>query len=200
MFRSWSITAFILLLTIFWSVTFVPIATFLNTDTIREFFPSFAELLDSHPLVQSLVTNQLPTIAVTLLNAIVPYLYDWLSNCQGMTSQGDVELSVISKNFFFTFFNFFIVFTILGTASNFYDKYKDIGKNLRDTTRFAWTLASSLQRLLAFYTNFIILQGLGLFPFRLLEFGTMALYPIGLMGAKTPRGTDTCHFTPFSIN
>ncbi|THV84182.1 DUF221-domain-containing protein [Aureobasidium pullulans] len=187
MFRSWSITAFILLLTIFWSVTFVPIATFLNTDTIREFFPSFAELLDSHPLVQSLVTNQLPTIAVTLLNAIVPYLYDWLSNCQGMTSQGDVELSVISKNFFFTFFNFFIVFTILGTASNFYDKYKDIGKNLRDTTRFAWTLASSLQRLLAFYTNFIILQGLGLFPFRLLEFGTMALYPIGLMGAKTPR-------------
>lgn len=200
MFRSWSITAFILLLTIFWSVTFVPIATFLNTDTIREFFPSFAELLDSHPLVQSLVTNQLPTIAVTLLNAIVPYLYDWLSNCQGMTSQGDVELSVISKNFFFTFFNFFIVFTILGTASNFYDKYKDIGKNLRDTTRFAWTLASSLQRLLAFYTNFIILQGLGLFPFRLLEFGTMALYPIGLMGAKTPRGTDTCHFTPLSIN
>jgi len=76
MFRSWSITAFILLLTVFWSVTFVPIATFLNVDTIREFFPSFAEVLDSHPLVRSLVINQLPTIAVTLLNAIVPYLYD----------------------------------------------------------------------------------------------------------------------------
>ena len=36
-----------------------------------------------------------------------------------MISQGDVELSVISKNFFFVFFNFFILFTILGTASNF---------------------------------------------------------------------------------
>lgn len=105
-----------------------------------------------------------------------------------MTSQGDVELSLISKNFFFTFFNFFIVFTILGTASNFYDQYKDIEKNLRDTTRFAWQLAESLQKLLEFYTNFIILQGLGLFPFRLLEFGAVALYPIGLMGAKTPRG------------
>jgi hypothetical protein len=76
MFRSWSITAFILLLTVFWSVTFVPIATFLNVDTIREFFPSLAEMLDSHALVRSLVINQLPTIAVTLLNAIVPYLYD----------------------------------------------------------------------------------------------------------------------------
>lgn len=76
MFRSWVITAFILLLTIFWSVTFVPIATFLNTDTIREFLPSLAEILDAHPLARSLVTNQLPTLAVTLLNAIVPYLYD----------------------------------------------------------------------------------------------------------------------------
>ncbi|KAI5244191.1 DUF221-domain-containing protein [Aureobasidium subglaciale] len=187
MFRSWAITAFIVLLTIFWSVTFVPIATFLNGDTIRDVLPSLSDFLDAHPRIESFATNQLPTIAVTLLNAIVPYLYDWLSNCQGMTSQGDVELSVISKNFFFTFFNFFIIFTGLGTASNFYDRYKDIGKNLRDTTRLAWTLASSLQELLDFYTNYIILQGLGLFPFRLLEIGTMALYPIGLMGAKTPR-------------
>jgi hypothetical protein len=84
MFRSWSITAFILLLTVFWSVTFVPIATFLNVDTIREFFPSLAEVLDSHALVRSLVINQLPTIAVTLLNAIVPYLYDCKSDLRPM--------------------------------------------------------------------------------------------------------------------
>jgi len=40
---------------------------------------------------------------------------------------------------------------------------------------------------LTFYVNFIILQGLGLFPFRLLEIGSVSLYPIYLMGAKTPR-------------
>jgi len=112
-----------------------------------------------------------------------------LSNQQGMISQGEVELSVISKNFFFTFFNFFIVFTILGTASSFYDFSKKFNDSLKDLPKIANTLAISLGSLLDFYTNFIILQGLGLFPLRLLEFGSVVLYPISLIGAKTPRGT-----------
>ena len=105
-----------------------------------------------------------------------------------MISQGDVELSVISKNFFFTFFNFFIVFTILGTASGLLDMLERFGKNLTNATQIAYALAKSLSDLLGFYTNFIILQGFGLFPFRLLEFGALSLYPIYLIGAKTPRG------------
>lgn len=184
MIRAWSITVFIGLLTVFWSVILVPIATALNTDTIRKVFPQLADVLESHPTLKSLVTTQLSTLITSLLNVAVPYLYAWLSDWQGMTSQGDVELSVISKNFFFTFFNFFVVFTILGTASNF---LQDIGDSLKDTTRIAYTLAQSLQRLLTFYNNFIILQGVGLFPFRLLEFGAVATYPISLIGAKTPR-------------
>lgn len=112
-----------------------------------------------------------------------------LANQQGMISQGDVELSVISKNFFFTFFNFFFVFTILGTGSSFLAVLESFGEKLHDASAIANTLAKSLAKLLGFYTNFIILQGLGLFPLRLLEFGALTLYPINLMGAKTPRGT-----------
>jgi hypothetical protein len=108
-----------------------------------------------------------------------------LSNLQGTISQGEVELSVISKNFFFTFFNFFIIFTALGTVAMTPD---DLGKiPLRETTN---KLAQSIQDLRGFYVNYIILQGLGLFPFRLLEVGSVMLYPIGLIGAKTPRGMD----------
>ena len=105
-----------------------------------------------------------------------------------MISQGDVELSVISKNFFFTFFNFFILFTILGTTSNVVDMFERFGEKLSNPSTIANVIAESLQDLLGFYTNFIILQGFGLFPLRLLEFGTLSLYPINLMGAKTPRG------------
>src|SRR5215469_9825388 len=107
-----------------------------------------------------------------------------LSNLQGTISQGEVELSVISKNFFFTFFNFFIIFTALGTVATTPD---DLGSvPLRKTAN---QLALSIQELRSFYVNYIILQGLGLFPFRLLEVGSVMLYPIGLIGAKTPRGT-----------
>src|ERR1700727_507164 len=96
-----------------------------------------------------------------------------LANLQGMISQGDVELSVISKNFFFTFFNFFVIFTALGTASGVVDMFERFGDSLKDTSSIANALANSLQKLLLFYVDFIILQGLGLFPLRLMEFGSL---------------------------
>lgn len=187
MLRAWTITTLVVLLTVFWSVLFVPVAGLLNTKTIGKVFPQLEKLLEEHENIRSLVNAQLPTLIASLLLVLVPYLYYWLSWYQGMTSQGDVELSAISKNFFFTFFNFFIVFTILGTASQFYQFFKNFGDALGSFEKIAHALAYSLQRLLNFYVNFIILQGLGLFPFRLLQAGSVSLYPIWRIGAKTPR-------------
>lgn len=108
-----------------------------------------------------------------------------------MTSQGDVEMSVISKNFFFTFFNLFVSFTLIGTASKAYSYEqfkKKWGDQMNDVGGIPRVLAESLKDLGPFYMNLIILQSLGMFPFRLLEFGSVFVYPIGLMGSKTPRG------------
>ncbi|QRC93706.1 hypothetical protein JI435_039030, partial [Parastagonospora nodorum SN15] len=185
--RSWSITVAIGILSVFWTTLLVPIAGALNICSIQEVFPSLAEALDRHPNLQSLVSTQLPTLALTLITVTVPFLYDWLANMQGMISQGDVELSVISKNFFFVFFNFFILFTILGTASGFVARWSKFAEKLTSATQIAYALAQSLSDLLGFYTNFIILQGFGLFPLRLMEFGALSLYPVYLIGAKTPR-------------
>lgn len=190
MFRSWFITAIIVLLTIFWSAVFVPIAGLLNTEAIGRVFPQLAELLEEHRNLSSLVNTQLPTLIASLLMVLVPYLYYWLSTYQGFISQGEVELSTISKNFFFTFFNFFVIFTVLGTASKFYQFFERFGDAIKDFRKVAYTLALSLQRLLNFYVDFIILQGFGLFPFRLLEIGSVIMYPLMLMGAKTPRGKN----------
>lgn len=104
-----------------------------------------------------------------------------------MTSQGDVELSVISKNFFFTFFNLFLVFNVFATASNFYGLWENLRDVFKDTTTIAFALARSLETLAPFYVNLIVLLALGLLPFRLLEFGSVAMYPFNRLGAKTPR-------------
>lgn len=113
--------------------------------------------------------------------------FSGLSTYQAFISIAELELSVISKNFFFTFFNLFIAFTILGTALTFEKLWDELKGSLSDTTRVAYALASSLNGLAAFYVNLIILQGIGMFPFRLLEFGTVALYPITKLIAKSPR-------------
>jgi hypothetical protein len=109
-----------------------------------------------------------------------------------MTSQGDAEMSTISKNFFFTFFNLFVSFTLFGTASTFYQGagFEEWLKKL-NPAEITNTLAKALESLSSFYTNLILLQAIGLSPFRLLEFGAVTLYPIGKMGSKTPRGEYT---------
>lgn len=187
-FRSWSITVAIGILSVFWTTLFVPIAAALNTCSIKEVFPGLANLLAEHENLEAIFNTQLPTLTLTLINVTVPFLYDWLANMQGMISQGDVELSVISKNFFFVFFNFFILFTVLGTASGFVARWSKFAEKLTSATQIAYALAQSLSDLLGFYTNFILLQGFGLFPLRLMEFGAVSLYPVYLIGAKTPRG------------
>ncbi|KAG9783924.1 DUF221-domain-containing protein, partial [Aureobasidium melanogenum] len=187
MIRSWTIMVFIGLLTIFWAAALAPLAGLLSIEVIDKVLPGLAAALEEHEIIRSLVQTGLPTLLFSLLALAVPYLYDWLANQQGMVSQGDVELSVISKNFFFTFFNLFIVFTVWGSASTFYEFWQDLRDILRDTAGIAYAVAKALEQLSPFYVNLIVLQGFGLFPFRLLEFGSVAMYPFYLITAKTPR-------------
>ncbi|KIW72314.1 hypothetical protein PV04_00518 [Phialophora macrospora] len=187
MARSWSIMIFIGFLTILWAAIVAPLAGLLSIEVIDKVLPGLAQALEDHEIIRSLVQTGLPTLLFSLLALAVPYLYDWLANQQGMTSQGDVEMSVISKNFFFIFFNLFIVFTIWGSATTFYDFWQDLRDIFRDTAGIAYAVAKALEQLSPFYVNLIVLQGLGLLPFRLLEFGSVALYPIYLIAARTPR-------------
>ncbi len=59
---------------------------------------------------------------------------------------------------------------------------------IRDTTRIATLMARALEELTLFYEDYILLQGVGMFPFRLLQLGTVASYPLYRIGARTPNG------------
>jgi hypothetical protein len=76
MLRSWCITLVIGVLTVFWSSLLVPLAYLLNLETIEKVFPSLAEVLRRQPIAKSLVQTGLPTLALSLLTLVVPYLYD----------------------------------------------------------------------------------------------------------------------------
>lgn len=208
MMQSWLITLAIGFLTIFWSVLLLPIAGLLQLSTLHKIIPSLAETLAMHPILKSLVSTGLPTLAFSLLTVAVPYVYECkcrltleekihkvrtannasgLSKNQGMMSRGDIELSVISKNFFFSFFNLFLLFTVFGTATGFWNFWEHLRDAFKDATTIAFALATSLEGFSPFYINLLVLQGLGLFPFRLLEVGSVVLYPLQFFRARTPR-------------
>ncbi|KAI0021067.1 hypothetical protein F4780DRAFT_313771 [Xylariomycetidae sp. FL0641] len=185
-FQAWSITVFITILSIIWLIPVASLAQLLSICNIQRVAPGIADFLQHHTTIQALVRTGLPTLVVSLLNLTVPYVYDYLSNTQGSISQGEVELSTISKNFFFVFFNIFVVYAIAGSAA-LSDVWLIITHSLRDTNEIAKKVAQSIQSLSNFYLNFIMLQCFGLLPFKLLQFGSVILYPIYRMGAKTPR-------------
>ena len=85
---------------------------------------------------------------------------------------------------FTSFFNLFLVFTIGGSASKF---WYTLFEGSKEPVKLSKQLAAAVKELGTFYTNFILLQAIGLLPFRLLEFGSVSLYPIMRMGSKTPR-------------
>ncbi|POR38094.1 Calcium permeable stress-gated cation channel 1 [Tolypocladium paradoxum] len=182
--KSWAITLFITFLTLIWIFPTAILASWLSICTIKRVLPSFYTWLSDHPLILSLFQNGAPTLVVSLLNVAVPYLYDFLSNHQGMISQGDVELSLISKNFFFTFFNTFFVFAVSRTGFDFWSVLRDF---LKDTSKIPAVIASDVEELSIFYISFIMLQGIGLMPFRILEVGSVFLFPMYRMMSSTPR-------------
>ncbi|KAG6039865.1 hypothetical protein E4U41_001942 [Claviceps citrina] len=191
--KAWSITLFITFLTLIWIFPTAALASFLSFCTIDRALPQFAAWLNEHPIVRSFFQNTAPTLVVSLLNVSVPYLYDWLSNHQGMISQGDVELSVISKNFFFTFFNTFFVFAVSKTGFEFWSVLR---RFLKDTSLIPQLIAQDVEDLARFYISFIILQGVGLMPFKILEIGSVFLAPIYRWLSTTPRDFDEIQKPP----
>lgn len=186
--KSWAITVFICILTVLFIFPTASLASLLNICNIENQFPAFSAFLKEHSIVRSFVQNGVPTLVVSLLNVAVPYLYDWLSNCQGMISQGDIELSLISKNFFFTFFNTFFVFAISKTGLDFMSKLQEL---LKDTSNIPMVIAADVESLSNFYVSFIILQGVGLMPFRILQVGSLFTYPFYKLASSTPRDYDS---------
>ncbi|KIL92626.1 hypothetical protein FAVG1_03806 [Fusarium avenaceum] len=182
--KSWVVTLFIVVLTLVFISPTAFLASLLSICTVEKAAPQFGAWLKEHTIIFSLVQNGLPALVVSLLNVAVPYLYDFLSNHQGMISQGDVELSVISKNYFFTFFNTFFVFAISLTGFEFFTKLQDL---VKDTSKIPESIANDVEKLSLFYICFIMLQGIGLMPFRILEAGSVFLNPIYRWLAKTPR-------------
>jgi hypothetical protein len=140
------------------------LATLLNFKSIKKFWPSLAEFLLDHEWASKIIIDLLPVYLYTILNGLIPFLYVWLSSKQGFISYGEEELSVVSKNFFYIFVNLFLVFTMAGTASNYWGY-------LSDSKKLALQLAQSLRGLSYFYVDTIILQGIGLMPFKLLPIG-----------------------------
>ena len=179
--RNWLVFFLVIVTTVLWFIPVGALAVTLSPEGIAKLSPALADFLDEHQFITSLTVGFAPTLAYTIFFALVPFIFNWMSRLQGYLDVTEIELAEISKNFAFIFFNYFVV--ILVASSGF----TLLSFTELDTSRIPRLLATLLPRQAQFYSNLIVLQGIGMFPFRLLEIGTVSLYPLYKAGCKTPR-------------
>lgn len=187
--KTYSITLLIAIISIILIFPVSYLAALLNTKTISKFLPKLGKFLKTHKDIENFVTGLLPTYIFTLFNVTLPFLFVALSARQGFISHGERELSSVSKNFIYLFVNMFLVFTLAGTASNYWGF-------LSDTTQIAKQLATSLKDLSLFYVDLIIFQGIGMFPFKLLLFGSITRFFFNYSKSNTARELKTLYKPP----
>lgn len=76
LWRGWSISISVTLLSVFWLIPVAALAGLLNMEEIRRVWPALADVLEANEALGSLVETFLPTLVLTLLNVAVPYFYD----------------------------------------------------------------------------------------------------------------------------
>lgn len=181
MIRKWLVFLLVVVTTILWFIPVGAVAVLLSPEGINKLSPSFAKFLDEHSTISSVTVGFLPTLAYTIFFALIPFIFNWMSWLQGYLDLTEIETSEISKNFAFIFFNYFVVILVASSG------YTLLSFTELDTSEIPRLLASILPGQGQFYNNLIVLQGLGMFPFRLLQIGTVTLYPLYRAGCKTPR-------------
>ena len=202
--KSYLITFMIVLSYGFIIFLVIPLTSLLDLKTISKFWPELGDFIGRSKWLTTFVTGILPPLLFTLLNILFPYFYRFLSQHQGYSSNSEVELSTLSKNFFFIFFNLFLIYVAAGT-------FWDYMSYISDTTKIATQLATSLRRMSLFYVDLILLQGVTMFPVKLLQVSDFLL--LNILGKlfffkklilRTPRDYRAYYFTPqvfdFGIN
>lgn len=170
------------------------VARLLNLQYLKTHLPFFGEYLESHSWANGLVTVLLPTYLFSMMNVLLPYVYDWLCGRQKFVSREEQHLSATRMNFFYLFVNLFLVFTFVGIKGT----YKEF---LDDSTRLATQLSLSLQSLSLFYTDLILLQGFALIPFKLLLCGSLVQWLYHKHTSFTARDLSKLYIPPnFTIS
>ncbi|KAF9286357.1 hypothetical protein BGZ68_003008 [Mortierella alpina] len=168
-------------LVFFWAGPVSVFSSFLNLDSLNKIFPGISVIAGKHRILKSLIQGFLPTVGVIIFLTVVPRILLSLCRRQGMQSHSEIEQSLYNKYFTFILFNVVLVFTIVGTWAQAFDK---VYHNLGELTLI---LAASLPRVAPFFVNYTILRGIGMFPLQLLQIGDVFGQVFQGFTSRTPR-------------
>ncbi|CAJ0888426.1 997_t:CDS:10 [Entrophospora sp. SA101] len=174
-----------------WSGPITFFASLLSLEALSKIFPWLANLANKNEMLKGLIQGTLPTLAVSLFNIVVPKIMIVLSKRQGFHARSVIEFSTFAKYYFFLLFNVLLAFTVAGAV------FTTIQEIIDNPTGIAHKLATTLPQIASFFVNFVMIQGIGLFPAHLLQIKEVAVVIFKRLKAKTPRSYAYANVPPF---
>ncbi|KAG0176708.1 hypothetical protein DFQ28_006940 [Apophysomyces sp. BC1034] len=169
-------------LVFFWGIPISYFSALTDSDSLKNYFPWLMELAKKNKILKQIVYGFVPTIAVVIFMAFVPFLLNALSVIEGFSTRSGAEESTFRKHFFFMLFNVLLVFTVSSTLFKTFTEIRD------DPTKIASILAEKLPQVSPFFVNYVVMQGVMLLPIQLLQIGPAILQLISrAFLSKTPR-------------
>ncbi|KAG9092916.1 hypothetical protein FRC07_011565, partial [Ceratobasidium sp. 392] len=95
LFREFIVLGFMATLLGFWSVPMASLTTLLSYKEMKKVMPWLAELVDKDARIQAIVQNSLPSLSVTALNSLLPFLLEALSYLQGNKARSWAEYALL---------------------------------------------------------------------------------------------------------
>ncbi|KAL6304476.1 hypothetical protein BKA93DRAFT_825654 [Sparassis latifolia] len=167
--RDWIVRGSMGLLLFFWVIPITGLASLMSYKEIKKAMPWLGQLIDANQQIRAIVQNSLPSVAMIMLNALLPFLLEALTYVQGFPARSLVEYSLLKKYFLFLLINVVFIFLL---ASTYWQLVRDLASSpAKGIEKLADALAAGQAR--HFFLSYVILQGLGIMPLQLLNLGVL---------------------------
>ncbi|KAB8300817.1 hypothetical protein EYC80_002745 [Monilinia laxa] len=171
--RVFATGTFLTAMIIFWTVPVAVIGAISNINYLTAKVPFLSFINDISPVILGVITGLLPSVALSILMALVPIVCRWMGKLSGEVTTPAVELKCQNWYFAFQVIQVFIVTTFSSGAAS------AVSKIIQNPSSATTLLAQSLPKASNFFICYIIVQGLGIAAGNLINIGALFMLTIG---------------------
>ncbi|KAJ3392635.1 hypothetical protein HDU92_008269 [Lobulomyces angularis] len=192
--RSILVSSILFFLIFFNTAVTSSISLLFQIDVILKWIPPLRPAFDGlSEGVKQFIQSVIPVSAISIWTSTLPSILLILSEMQGFEARSWIEMSLLSKYFFFLFWNIFFVVVTSTTAIK--GKFSDV----ESPDKIIKLLGNSLPRSSTYFVNYAMLQAFASFPAQLLLLGPLFLtwvYRIipWIKGTTTPREISEAYY------
>ncbi|RAL65535.1 hypothetical protein DID88_001100 [Monilinia fructigena] len=171
--RVFATATFLTAMIIFWAVPVAVIGAISNINYLTAKVPFLSFINSIPPVILGIITGLLPSVALSILMALVPIVCRWMGKLSGEVTTPAVELKCQNWYFAFQVIQVFFVTTLSSGAAS------AVSRIIEDPSSATTLLAQSLPKASNFFICYIIVQGLGIAAGNLINIGALFMLTIG---------------------